>query len=107
MKHVEELRIKQVHDDCHYETSIEERMRSGFMPIVIGYGCTQEEADTEALKKFSLRQIDEDNMRKRCLELVKDDRGIYYASEFRDELVKDIEALSLPDQEQLSNSKTE
>lgn len=74
MKHVEELRIKQVHDDCHYETSIEERMRSGFMPIVIGYGCTQEEADTEALKKFSLRQIDEDN--KRFLGYVGEDEVI-------------------------------
>lgn len=46
------LRIKQIHDDCHYETSIEEKIFGGWMPIAIGYGHTQEEADTQALEKL-------------------------------------------------------
>jgi len=40
--------IKQKHEDCHYETCFSQ---SG-MPIAIGYGFTQKEADTKALIGF-------------------------------------------------------
>lgn len=45
--------------------------------------------------------------RKRCLELVKDDRGIYYAGEFREELIKDILSIDTATKavESLSNNK--
>ena len=48
------MKIRQRKDDCHYETSIEEYMTGGrgFMPVVIGYGFTQEEADSNALQKY-------------------------------------------------------
>ena len=43
-----ELKIRQRKDECHYETSIE----YGGMPLVIGYGFTSDEADTDALNKW-------------------------------------------------------
>lgn len=46
------IRIKQRKDDCHYETSIETSAEGGYMPIVIGYGFSQQEADNEVIKKF-------------------------------------------------------
>jgi hypothetical protein len=44
------MKIRQRKDDCHYETSIEENG----LPLVIGYGFTQEEADTKALYKLKV-----------------------------------------------------
>lgn len=49
------LKIRQRKDDCHYETSIEKSIRGGYIPLVIGYGFTSEEADTNAIKKLVLR----------------------------------------------------
>lgn len=46
------MKIRQRKDDCHYETSIEKLIHGGWMPIVIGYGFTQEEADKNALEKY-------------------------------------------------------
>jgi hypothetical protein len=47
-----EMKIRQRKDECHYETSIEESIRGGHMPVAIGYGITQAEADTKCLNKF-------------------------------------------------------
>ena len=46
------MKIRQRKDECHYETSIEKPTLGGWIPIVIGYGFTQEEADANALKEF-------------------------------------------------------
>ena len=50
-----EIKIRQRKDDCHYETSFERFLgcyNGGYIPIVIGYGFTQEQADTDALIKW-------------------------------------------------------
>ena len=54
---MKKLRIKQHKEKHHYETVIGEFAKcwptKGYMPIAIGYGKTQEEADTKALEKFN------------------------------------------------------
>ena len=47
-----EIKIRQRKDDCHYETSIEISQKGGWYPIAIGYGFTQEMADTDAINKY-------------------------------------------------------
>lgn len=53
-----EIKIRQRKDDCHYETSFEVYQKSwpsgGYVPIAIGYGFTQEQADTNAFNNFIL-----------------------------------------------------
>lgn len=47
--------IRQRKDDCHYETSFEVYTHAGcggYIPKIIGYGFTQEQADTDALEKY-------------------------------------------------------
>jgi len=47
-----EIKIRQRKDTCHYETSIEESRMGGWFPKFIGYGFTQEVADTNAIIKL-------------------------------------------------------
>ena len=49
MKHrPSNLKIRQTHEECHYETAI---YLDG-LPMIIGLGFTKEEADTDCLLKF-------------------------------------------------------
>jgi hypothetical protein len=50
-------KIRQRKDDCHYETSIEKPVQGGWVPVVIGYGFTQEEADKNALEQIRRGRI--------------------------------------------------
>ena len=46
----EQIRIKQRHDDCHYETIMWTNFN--WQPVCSGYGFTQEQADTNCINAF-------------------------------------------------------
>jgi hypothetical protein len=46
------MKIRQRKEECHFETSIEESIEGGYMPVSIGYGFTKDEADTKALQNY-------------------------------------------------------
>ena len=53
------MRIKQRKDECHFETIISKSILGGYMPVAIGYGITQDEADTKALKLNMVRVLNQ------------------------------------------------
>ena len=56
------MRIKQRHEESHYETIISKSISGGYEPIAIGYGITQDEADTKALKKLEKKAMKKYNI---------------------------------------------